>query len=117
MDAFAHPGGVFVGVDGVGLAVVDDGLDAEVVATQQGREVGDVDGAVALDPRDKKILLCERIDVTGVEATAFEERILEFLRHEALWNSGQLDDLIEGKSSQQRADSPLTVDLSMMIRG
>lgn len=80
--------------------------------------LGDATGAgrIALDPRNQNILLCERVDVAALDAAAFERRLLDFVAHVAVWNSGKLDDLLEGRASPS-ADRAQLVDSDIFIRG
>lgn len=51
--------------------------------------IGAATGAarLALDPRDDDLLLCERVDVRGLDPLQFEQRLLGFLNHATFWRS------------------------------
>jgi hypothetical protein len=89
-----------------------------LVALLTANYLGDGTGAgrIALDPRNQNILLCERLDVTTLDASAFERRVLDFVAHVAVWNSGKLDDLLEGGASPASNRIELA-DSTVLIRG
>jgi Tir chaperone protein (CesT) family len=51
-------------------------------------------GRIAMDRRDKSILICERIDVTPLNPGQFEARLLGFVKYVAFWLSGEADELL-----------------------
>lgn len=52
-------------------------------------------GRLALDPDDAALVLCERIELAGLDGGALEARMLDFVQRAAAWSSGELDDLLD----------------------
>lgn len=77
-------------LDSDGRGASAERLAALLTANYLGQATGAA--RVALDPADGTVLLCERVDVGPLDATGFETRILDFVRHVALWASGTLDE-------------------------
>ena len=42
---------------------------------------------IGLQPDSGDLVLCERIEVAGLDATALERRFIEFVKHAIYWNS------------------------------
>jgi len=59
-------------------------------------------GRLALDPVDGALVLCERIDLDGLDGNGLEARMLDFVQRAAAWSSGELDDLLD----PEPADDP-----------
>jgi hypothetical protein len=75
-------------VDEAGPATTAEKLRGLLRANYVGEATGA--GRVAIAP-DGDVVLCERLDVTGLDEAALERRVLDFVRHVALWRSGTLD--------------------------
>lgn len=52
-------------------------------------------GRLSLDPGDSSLVLCERIELEGLDGSALETRVLDFVQRAAAWSSGELDDLLD----------------------
>lgn len=52
-------------------------------------------GRLALDPNDLSLVLCERLELDGLDGPGLEARMLDFVRRAAAWSSGELDDLLD----------------------
>jgi hypothetical protein len=68
---------------------------------------------LALDPRDDDVLLCERIDVKGLDPLQFEERLLAFLNHATFWRSPEGRKLLDSGADRTAA----LPDDQFVIRG
>src|SRR5262245_2118251 len=51
-------------------------------------------GRIAMDRRDKSVLICERIDVTLLNQAQFEAWLLGFVKYVAFWLSGEADEVL-----------------------
>lgn len=58
-------------------------------------------GRLALDPGDLSLVLCERLDLDGLDGQGLEARMLDFVRRAAAWSSGELDDLLDPESGDE----------------
>jgi hypothetical protein len=70
-------------------------------------------GRIAMDRRDKSILICERIDVTPLGPSQFEGRLFGFVKYVAFWLSGEADELLP---SPEHSPPPATDPGLMVIR-
>lgn len=55
-------------------------------------------GRLALDPRDHSLLVCERLDVAGLDARMLQARLERFIAHAKMWLSGEMDEFLRGQA-------------------
>lgn len=82
------------------IAALDGRLEREVMERLLvANSLGDGTGhsRLAIDPRTRGALLCERVDVTALEAAPFEARFVAFVRHAAYWQAEGARDVLAGE--------------------
>lgn len=80
-------------------------LDADKLAALLAANADPASGAArfALDPRDRAILLCERIDVVPIDDRALEARLLAFVGRARAWNGEAAARLLAELDAARRA--------------
>jgi hypothetical protein len=95
------------------IADLDDAGRLQTLLTANYHGSGTGFGRIAMDRRDKSILICERIDVTPLNPGQFEARLLGFVKYVAFWLSGEADDLLP---APDHSPAPATDPSLMVIR-
>ena len=70
-------------------------------------------GRLALDPQDDELMFCERVNVTELDAKAFEARLLEFVKHVTFWLS---DDARSKLGPRPQQPATINADMAFQIR-
>lgn len=71
-------------------------------------------GRIALDPRDRTLLICERLDVAGLDARMLQSRIERFVSYARMWQGGEMIEYLEDNHVES---VPAGDEMAMQIRG
>ena len=56
---------------------------------------------IALQPESGDIVLCERVEIAGLDPAALERRFVEFVKHAIYWNSQDARDAVSESTSEK----------------
>lgn len=72
---------------------------------------GTAAGRLALDPADRRVVYCERLDVTALEAHTLEARVIGFVKHCLYWQKAGADLVLAAARTAEAADAPSDVPM------
>lgn len=88
-------------------------LQALLYANHLGRNTGSA--RLGLDPADDSVVLCQRIDVTDIDASAFEKRLIKFIALAGFWVSAEGRHMLEGGPAEDEESPRAAHDREMVF--